>query len=237
MKIGKKFQGGIFCVIPMGMIYDESLRKSVYRRFYRYFKADAEELRSMTLIQGILYEIQKSIDQEMATQKYANYMSMRQTELSDNPNVRVRNRHFNILLEEVKNSYGYAVYHNGRQLFFNTAGFSKDAEGTARLKEFFALNKDKLPGVGTASSYNNNNWQIVIAVAALIAARLESKTAYPDNMYKGFGKNVLLYWAQEIANKVRSAFHRTNLPVRYGYILSREGYEGQVYKSDVISIV
>ena len=237
MKSGKRFQGGIFCVIPMGMIYDESLRKSVHRRFYRYFSVDAEELRSMTLIQGVLYEIQKLVDKEMQTQKYANYMSMRQPESSDNMSVRRRNIHFNALLEEVENSYGYAVYHNGRQLFFNTAGFSKDSEGTARLKEFFSLNKDNLPGVGTASSYNQNNWQIVIAVAALIAARLESKTAYPDNMYKGFGKNVLLYWAQEIANKVRSAFHRTNLPVRYGYILSRKGYEGQVYKSDVISIV
>ena len=237
MKSGKRFQGGIFCVIPMGMIYDESLRKAVSRRFYRYFSVDAEELRSMTLIQGILYEIQKLVDKEMQTQKYANYMSMRQPESSDNMSVRRRNIHFNALLEEVENSYGYAVYHNGRQLFFNTAGFSKDSEGTARLKEFFSLNKDNLPGVGTASSYNQNNWQIVIAVAALIAARLESKTAYPDNMYKGYGKTVLLYWAQEIANKVRSAFHRTNLPVRYGYILSRKGYEGQVYKSDVISIV
>ena len=237
MKSGKRFQGGIFCVIPMGMIYDESLRKSVHRRFYRYFSVDAEELRSMTLIQGILYEIQKLIDQEMATQKNANFMSMRQPESSDNMSVRRRNIHFNVLLEEVENSYGYAVYHNGRQLFFNTAGFSKDSEGTARLKEFFALNKDKLPGVGTASSYNKNNWQIVIAVAALIAARIESKTAYPDNMYKGFGKAVLLFWAQEIANKVRSAFGRTTQPVRYGYILSRQGYEGQVYKSDAISIV
>ena len=56
-------------------------------------------------------------------------------------------------------------------------------------------------------------------------------------MYKGFGKRVLLIWAQVIAQKVRAKFGRVDKPVQYGYILSRQGYEGKVFRSNDIAIV
>ena len=49
-------------------------------------------------------------------------------------------------------------------------------------------------------------------------------------LYRGFGKMVLLYWAQIIANTIRAKFGRVEAPVQYGYILSRQGYEGKVYR-------
>lgn len=231
------FQGGIYCVIPMGKIYDESIRKSAHRRFYRLFGEDAEILREKTLIQGIVYEIDKMMSEEMSSLKYADFQELRiklpkERHLSQSYNKLAQKAEtWDDIIEQIEKSYGFAIYHNGRQVEVKSASFSKSRGGISRLQDFFELNKNKLPSIGSAGGNNVNNWNIVIAVAHNIAARFEATGAYPDRMYKGFGKMVLLHWAQEISNKIRSKFGRVNMPVQYGYILSRQGYEGQVYRS------
>lgn len=235
--------GGIYCVIPLGKIYDESIRKSAHRRFYRLFAKDAEILREMTLNNGIIYEIKKLINGEMASQKYQTYDQMSAPSFNTDkmtPNeVRrayaQRNR-FRNLIKEVTESYGYAVYHNGVRVYYSKAPFSGGGAGQERIKDFFDENKNKLPGIGSRGGGNTNNWNVVIAVAHYVAARFEAHGAYPDNMYRGYGKRVLLVWAQVIANAIRASFGRVNTPVRYGYILSRKGYEGRVYSSGDIVV-
>lgn len=235
--------GGIYCVIPLGKIYDESIRKSVHRRFYRLFGKDADILRDMTLNNGIIYEIKKLVNGEMASQRYQTYDQMtppafnadRMTPKERSKAYAQRNRLRN-LIKEVTESYGYAIYHNGVRVYYSKAPFSGGGSGQKRIKDFFDENKNKLPGIGSRGGGNTNNWNIVIAVAHYVAARFEAQGAYPDNMYRGYGKRVLLVWAQVIANAVRASFGRVNTPVRYGYILSRKGYEGKVYNSQDVVI-
>lgn len=234
MSESKNYQGGIFCVIPIGKLYDESIAESVRWRLKKYLNATAKELKSENLNAWIQSAIEKVLNEEMQTQKYETYKSMKvsaprydYTMSQDDRRAAFRN-----LRDEVTNSYGYAIYHNGRRVSLQVAPFAakyKRGESEERLRLFFQQKND-MPGIRPVSEHNKNNWQIVIAVAATIAARLESKTAYPDMLYKGFGKMVLLYWAQIIANTIRAKFGRVEAPVQYGYILSRQGYEGKVYR-------
>ena len=237
----KIFQGGIYCVIPMGKIYNENILKAAHRKFYQLFKQDAEILREMTINQGIIYEIDKAIKEEMQTLKYANFQEVVTKKTASKTTGPLkegvadadeeREMAWENIKNAIENSYGYAIYHNGRRVLQSVAPFVETKGGVSRVKQFFDLNRDKLPAIGSGGGGNRNNWNIVLAVAHNVAARLESQTAYPDKKFKGFSKTVILYWAQVIANVIRSKFGRVNQPVQYGYILSREGYEGQVFRS------
>lgn len=240
MSESKNYQGGIFCVIPIGKLYDESIAESVRWRLKKYLNATAKELKSENLNAWIQSAIEKVLNEEMQTQKYETYKSMkvsapRGTSVGDKSYTDSEDRRraaFRKLRDEVTNSYGYAIYHNGRRVSLQVAPFAakyKRGESEERLRLFFEKKND-MPGIRPVSEHNKNNWQIVIAVAATIAARLESKTEYPDGLYRGFGKMVLLYWAQIIANTIRAKFGRVEAPVQYGYILSRQGYKGKVYR-------
>lgn len=238
----KNFQGGIYCVIPMGKIYDESIRNSVHRRFYRLFGYDAKVLREKTLNQGIIYEIKKTIANEMDTLKYDTFKELRvnlpQETSSKYDKAAIREGVLEDIKDQIEQSYGFAIYHNGRNVGMYVAPFSgKTEKGVSRISDFFNMNKNKLPLIGSSGGGNTNNWNIVLAVAHNVAARFEAHGAYPDRMYKGLGKRVLLIWAQVISKKVREKFGRVDKPVQYGYILSRQGYEGKVFRSNDIAVV
>lgn len=241
----KNFQGGIYCVIPMGMIYDERVRSSAHRRFYRLFNYDARVLQAKTLNEGIVYEIEKTIATEMKSLKGHTTFQELAVKLPDESysssskynKMAVRAEVLEDIIDQIEQSYGFAIYHNGRNVGMYVAPFSGEAGGVGRISNFFNMNKNKFPLVGSSGGSNVNNWNIVLAVAHNVAARFEAHGAYPDRMYKGFGKRVLLIWAQQIANVVRSKFGRVDKPVQYGYILSRQGYEGKVFRSNDIAIV
>lgn len=225
----------------MGKIYDENIRKSAHRRFYRLFGSDANVLKEMTLNQGIVYEIEKTIATEMRTLKYDTFKELTVSLPDEKSSKYNRTASRADILEDIKDqieqSYGFAIYHNGREVGMYVAPFSGQAGGVSRISNFFNMNKNKLPLIGSVGGSNSNNWNIVLAVAHNVAARFEAHGAYPDMMYKGFGKRVLLIWAQVIAQKVRAKFGRVDKPVQYGYILSRQGYEGKVFRSNDIAIV
>jgi len=220
--------GGIYCVIPMGMIYNEAIANSARRKFYSYFKVDAKALQTKTLNQGIVYEIDKVISNEMNHLKYATFDRIK-VHNTYKPSQAEKARRWEKLLEEVRDSYGFAIYHNGKRVFYRPVAGNTNGD---RIEAFFDENKNKLPSVGSVGGNNTNNWNIVIAVAHYLAARLEAKGEYPDSpVYKGYGKRVILYWAQKIADIVRNKFGRVKMPVQYGYILSRTGDEGEVFRS------
>lgn len=244
MSVRKNFQGGIYCVIPMGMIYDERIRKSANRKFYKLFSKDADILSAVTLNQGIVYELSKFMNREMETLKYQTFtgMTVSAPDVHESNNARyvkigARADWLEDVKDQIEQSYGFAIYHNGKNVATYVAPFAGSVGGKSRIMNFFTMNKNKLPSVGSVGKGNINNWNIVIAVAHNIAARFEAHDAYPDRMYKGFGKRVLLIWAQVMANAIRSKFGRVDRPVQYGYILSREGYEGRVFRSNDIAVV
>lgn len=238
--------GGIYCVIPIGKLYDERIAESVRWRLKKYLGISAKELEKQNLNTVIRETIDKRVKEEMSTQKYATYRTLNvhvprlRVGMSSDAKRRVEEQEekraiFKELQQEVTNSYGFAIYHNGVLQSYSPAPFSGKQRGEDRLRSFFEENKNKFPSVGSRGANNINNWQIVIAVAHYVAARFEATGAYPDNLYKGFGKMVLLDFAQVIANAVRKSFGRTSQPVQYGYILSRKGFEGQVFRSNAVA--
>ena len=179
MSESKNYQGGIFCVIPIGKLYDESIAESVRWRLKKYLNATAKELKSENLNAWIQSAIEKVLNEEMQTQKYETYKSMKVYAPRDTytDSQEDRKAAFRNLRDEVTNSYGYAIYHNGRRVSLQVAPFAakyKRGESEERLRLFFQQKND-MPGIRPVSEHNKNNWQIVIAVAATIAARLESK--------------------------------------------------------------
>lgn len=122
-------------------------------------------------------------------------------------------------VNQIMNSFGFAIVRNRKLLTVGTAGFS-DKTKLAHLEQYFKENVKKMPVLG-------NGWYAIITVAHPLAARFESETAYPDKRYKGFGMKVMYDFAHAAAMNILSRLGRKSGDIRYGYILSRVGYEGK----------
>lgn len=245
-----KYQyGGIYCCIPLGYLYDESLVSSVRWRLRKTLGVTIKGLTNEQLNKLIRETLVKWIRGLMSGSKIPNYASLtkaadrREERLIAKQNALVnqgkndadintqinksieRYGELRSIIEEVNNSIGFGIYHNNL-LLSNSVGTPAAHNEYARLgniRDFLLHNKSKLP-------IDPKGWTVVLVVAHYAAARFEAKGAYPDSRYKGFNKRVLYAMVWNIANALREMTgrkHSGNL--RYGYILSRTGYEGQIF--------
>ena len=246
-----KYQyGGIYCCIPLGYLYDEQLASSVRWRLRKMLGVTIKGLTNKQLNKVIRETLVKWIRGLMAGSKLPNYASL--TKAADRNEERliakqnaINNRggtdadinaqinksverygELRSIIEEVNNSIGFGIYHNNL-LLSNSVGTPAYHNEYARLgdiRNFLLHNKSKLP-------IDPNGWTVVLVVAHYAAARFEAKGAYPDKKYKGFNKRVLYAMVWNIANALREMAGRKHSgKLKYGYILSRTGYEGQIFR-------
>ena len=246
-----KYQyGGIYCCIPLGYLYDESLASSVRWRLRKYLKVSIKGLSNSELNIVIRKTLVSWIKGLMDGNKIPNYTSLsiesdlrheqlvgKKAQLENkgestaditeriNKNVARYEVGLKSLIDEVANSIGFGIYHNNLLLSnsVDTPAAHNEYARLGNIRDFLLHNKSKLP-------IDPKGWTVVLVVAHYAAARFEAKGAYPDRRYKGFNKRVLYAMVWNIANALREMTgrkHSGNL--RYGYILSRTGYEGQIF--------
>lgn len=229
----KRSNGGIYCIIPIGVLYDESILTSVRWRLRKYLGVKIKGLSNIELDDYIKEFIKSKVEDIFATEHSTGYKQSIGGSISPVSDRAIR--FFENVGEEISMSFGYGIYHNGDLVYHNFVPFSKGRYGYAPdsgsqndLDDFFKVNSHKSH---LKSALNHKGWALMIAVAHYMAARTESTTSYPDKKYHGFGKMVLMDLAMETAFAIRTSLGRTTYGgLQYGYILSRKGYEGRVHR-------
>lgn len=211
---------GIYCIIPIGKLYDEKILHSVRWRLRKYLGVTIKHLSNKELDMFIKQFLISKVEDIFATKHGTGY----KTTLSS--------RKFGYNPVDLDASFGYAIYHNGKRVHKDLVPFSKHSGGAssaeADLNAFFKVNRGKS---NIQSALNKDGWAVMLAVAHYMAARIESTTAYPDHKYKGYGQMVLMSLAMEAAYILRTSLGRTTYGgLQYGYILSRKGHEGRQYR-------
>ena len=206
----RRSNGGIYCIIPIGKLYDESIAQSVRWRLRKYLGVTIKNLSNKDLKKNSIVVIVP--------------VSKRAIEF------------FERVEKEISMSFGYAVYHNGKQVAKDFVPFSRgqysysgpDSGSQADLDDFFRVNSKKS---NLKSALNRDGWAVMLAVPHYMAARTEATGSYPDHKYPGYGQMVMMDLAMEAAHAIRTALGRTSFGgLQYGYILSRRGYEGKQYR-------
>lgn len=213
---------GIYCIIPIGKLYDENILKSVRWRLRKYLGVTIKNLSNSALNNEIKLFLIRKIEDIFSSKHNTGYI----TTVSD------RESEYGYNSSDLDASFGYAIYHNGKRVHKDLVPFSKKSSSSsnadADLNAFFQVNRGKS---NIQSALNTDGWAIMLAVAHYMAARTEATTAYPDNKYKGYGQMVLMSLALETSLAIRTSLGRTAYGgFQYGYILSRKGYEGRQYR-------
>jgi len=236
----RRSNGGIYCIIPIGKLYDESIAQSVRWRLRKYLGVSIKNLSNKDLNELIMTFIVSKIEGVFATEHGTGYKGVpAYKKNSSGVIVPVSKRaieFFERVEKEISMSFGYAVYHNGKQVAKDFVPFSKgqysysgpDSGSQADLDDFFRVNSKKS---NLKSALNRDGWAVMLAVTHYMAARTEATGAYPDHKYPGYGQMVMMDLAMEAAHAIRTALGRTSFGgLQYGYILSRRGYEGKQYR-------
>lgn len=222
--------GGIYCIIPIGSLYDESLPESIRWRLRKYLGVTIKNLTNEELNNVITLWLVGKLNNIFSKQQKIDY-----TGVFKSASERAE-RFFSMIGEDISMSFGYAIYHNGVQVGHDFAPSSKSQYDNANpsdgakqdLSEFFRVNSRKS---NIRSALNKKGWAIMLGVAHYMAARTEATGAYPDSMYPGYGKMVLMDLAMAAAYDIRTSLGRkTYGDLQYGYILSRRGWEGRQYR-------
>ena len=198
--------GGIYAIIPLNPpFYDESIAESVRWRLRKILGVKIKGLENSALNTLISQKLVERI--EPIIKSLGNYEFASQT-------------------GELAGSYGFAIYHKGIRVPNTLTATPIGGWGSANednMKRFFDINGRRL-----RSLLRSSDWSILVANYCYYAARMESNSAYPDNKYMGYAKSVMRNFIYGVSQSIRSAMGRKGSEIMYGYILSRQGYEGQI---------
>lgn len=228
----KRSYGGIYCIIPIGVLYDESLASSVRWRLRKYLGFTIKGFDNKTLDVLILKFIVDNINNILSKEGDVGYKNLPKDRNGKPTKASKRAIDFFVRIQdEIEGSFGYAIYHNGKRVYKALLPFSEsqaDSAAKKDLDDFFNVNRSKS---SIQSQLNGKGWSIMIAVAHYMAPRIEATGAYPDRMYPGYGQMVLKGLAMKAAHNIREKLGRKFVgQLQYGYILSRKGWEGRVYR-------
>ena len=226
--------GGIYCIIPLGDLYNTSLLESVRWRLRRFLGVKIKGLSNESLdftIAYVMRDMMLGLMNMEDNSTYKQYASSGQW-IGDNgvvgrlqENIRRKMVSF---AEEIASAYGFAIYHDGKRVAIGQRG--KDEFATRYIYDFFDANQSKSK---LKSMLSKKGWAIMIAVAHPVAARFEAAGIYPDRKYQGQGQIVLKSLAMDISRYIRTRLGRkASGLLQYGYILSRNepGYAGRPFQ-------
>lgn len=229
--------GGIYCIIPIGELYDEKIASSVRWRLRKLLGVKIRGLEQEPLNFYIKSYFKAMMDGLMGMDDGSTYERYAQLGIwvGDKGNVGdLSHKEFLKIREfasEIKDSFGYAVYHNGERVVSGnrTGGTDLSPRGRGIIAQFFDVNQRKS---SLASDLNKKGWAIMIAVAHDVAARFEATGIYSDMKYRGQNQIVLSRLAANIVNFIKARLGRKSIRMQYGYILSRQGagYTGRPFR-------
>lgn len=274
--------GGIWCVVPIGELYDRNIAQSVRGRLRAVFGPPAHSTlvrymnenqlddyirtnlpkivsESMSGTGGLRYRLsfllrtanRKEWQMEFAHGKELESINRRLSDERNGVTDALRGRTYpkanltdaerklkarseklterviqlTSYIKEIEQSFGFAIFLNGKVQgstisLTGPSGKTGNRGRFAHIRAWINQNSNKLP-------LFNKGWSILIVVAHPLAARFESKTAYPDKRYMGYKRVILYDMAHTAATDILAKLGHTSRKPRYGYILSRRGYEGK----------
>ena len=183
--------GGIYCEIPLRRFYDRSVFYSVRWRLHKLIGGNVKFLDEEAFDSAILETLNKIIRKHFRQRQHPGYKDQ---------------------TEQLKNSYGYAVYNldkSHQPVLRQQPSFASDMTGL--FEEF----------VDTYEPLTTNGWMVLLCATAPYAARVEASGEYDeDPNFKGYNKKVLLHMVNTLSQRIREDAGRSGVDLRYGYILN-----------------
>ena len=191
--------GGIYCEIPLNRFYDKNVFYSVRWRLHKLIGGEVKFLNEQAFDYQILETLNGIIRKHFRQRQKPQYEDR---------------------TEQLKNSYGYAVYDldkSKQALLRQQPSFANDMTGL--FDEF----------VDTYEPLTQTGWMVLLCVTAPYAARVESNGEYEGDSegkykYKGFDKKVLMNMVTTLSQRIREDAGRKGVDLHYGYILNSKRY-------------
>lgn len=185
--------GGIYCEIPLKRFYDRSIFYSIRWRLHKLIGGNVKFLDEEAFDSAILETLNKIIRKRFTQRRAIGYEDQ---------------------TEQLKNSYGYAIYNldkTSKAVLMQQPNFAKDKTGL--FEEF----------VNTYEPITANGWMVLLCATAPYAARVEATGAYPPPFeFRGYGLKVLMPMVNGLAQRIREAAGRKGAGFHYGYILNSQ---------------
>ena len=182
--------GGIYCEIPLGVFYDKKIAYSARWRLNKLLGVNTTFL-NHEVIDHYIYQTLDEITRKYFTQR--------------------RNKGYQDQSNDLKNSYGYAVY---------------DMDGYPQLKVYknapFTDTRGEFVDefIETYEPITQKGWMVLLCATAPYAARVESQGWYDGGWFHGYSLNVLQPMVQGLSQRIRESVGRKGADLHYGYILN-----------------
>jgi len=186
--------GGIYCEIPLGTFYDRKIAYSARWRLNKLLGINTSSLRN-EVIDYYIYQTLDGITRKYFTQR--------------------RNKGYQDQSNDLKNSYGYAVYDMDS---YPHLKIYQNAPFTDRRGEYI----DEF--IESYEPITKNGWMVLLCATAPYAARVEAAGNYPHGDFPGYQLNVMIPMVSGLSQRIREACGRKGASYHYGYILNSRTY-------------